>query len=76
METMRGLFTSLIAVSLMGVVVGCHHVAGKCDCENTDPCCPYGTGAHPFVPVPEIKALPKDQKTDVPAGGIKPKGEL
>ncbi len=29
----RILFTSVLAVSLMGSAGGCHHMAGVCDCE-------------------------------------------
>jgi hypothetical protein len=43
---MRRLFTMLTALGLFGAALGCHHWAGKCDCDpGDDPCC-YFPGAH------------------------------
>lgn len=36
--TMRRVFFSLLAMSLVGLAVGCSHTHGVCDCENDDPC--------------------------------------
>jgi hypothetical protein len=64
METMRRLYTSLLALSILGAFVGCNHTAGKCDCDKgDDPCSYYGHFA-PISGVEPIKALPmpKDAK--------------
>jgi hypothetical protein len=46
---MRRLFTMLTALGLFGAALGCHHWAGKCDCDpGDDPCC-YYPGAHPVA---------------------------
>ncbi len=34
METMRRLITSIAALSLVAIVVGCDHTAGICDCDQ------------------------------------------
>ena len=36
---MRRLFVTLFAAGLMSVgATGCHHIAGRCDCDYIDPC--------------------------------------
>jgi hypothetical protein len=44
MDTMRWLISSLLTVALAGIIIGCHHIAGSCDCDNHGTCdC---TGSH------------------------------
>jgi hypothetical protein len=63
---MRRLYFSLLALSFVGVMMGCcHHIAGVCDCDHDpDPCqvgCCHGTSALPVethstsAPLPEIR---------------------
>jgi hypothetical protein len=46
---MRRLWLALLAVACLGTIMGCHHVAGVCDCG--DGCYGYGLVA-PAAPAP------------------------
>jgi hypothetical protein len=39
---MRRLLSSLAALGLVSVVLGCHHTAGMCDCDICNDMCTYG----------------------------------
>jgi hypothetical protein len=43
---MRHLFTLLTALGLCGSLAGCHHFAGKCDCDPGDDPCSFWPGVH------------------------------
>lgn len=61
METMRRFLATLSAFGLLGVMVGCHHTAGYCDCDSSNPGC-RTCGATAAVPVkPEqLQEMPKE----------------
>jgi hypothetical protein len=58
---MRRLFASLLASSFLLPLVGCNHIAGRCDCANgLDACCNNGWGwigqAAPVIAPPVLAA--------------------
>jgi hypothetical protein len=68
-ETMRRLFAMLLALGLVGTVVGCKHICGVCDCDPYIPCAtgccggaiapaPPAPGAPVITPEP-IQQMPK-----------------
>jgi hypothetical protein len=47
MEAMRSrLFAAVASLGLLSALVGCHHTAGCCDCENEGYGCCYGSCGH------------------------------
>ncbi len=70
---MRRLLTTLTAMSLLLILVGCNHVVGICDCVGPGDACVYGhgpgnpitlidwhafAGGHP-APAPDAAAMPR-----------------
>lgn len=72
---MRRLYLSVVALGLLGAVLGCNHMHGVCDCDDRGPCgtygsCPgYGHGelnvSH--APVTEVPIASQPLPTGVPA---------
>lgn len=61
---MRRFMTLMAALSLLGAVLGCKHVAGVCDCDG---CCGTGpTGPMPILK-PEPLQMPKADNGTKPA---------
>ena len=49
---MRRLLTSLTALSLLLMLVGCDHMVGVCDCVGPGDACLYGHGpGNPITPI-------------------------
>jgi hypothetical protein len=40
---MRRLFLSVVSLGLLGMTLGCGHMHGVCDCDQTGPCGTYGS---------------------------------
>jgi hypothetical protein len=59
---MRRLILSLSALGLLGMVVGCHHTAGACDCEGAPKA---AAAAMPGAKPEPIKAPTKVQTTSL-----------
>ena len=68
METMRRLILSAMALGLLSSVIGCHHMAGVCDCDGG--CCGCGAGG-PGMPGPAPRINPEPIK-EMPKEGAKP----
>jgi hypothetical protein len=73
MDTMRWLISSVATLTLVGVIIGCHHYAGICDCDNGLGCVGCAGTLHPNPMLPPggrgpevIKEMPKadDKKSD------------
>ena len=58
---MRRLFFCLLALTMTGMLQGCRHTAGVCDCEYDDPCASRSPWIqHHDGALPEsIKQMPK-----------------
>lgn len=65
---MRRILATLSVVGLLGVMVGCHHTAGYCDCDSSNPGCrtcgaspvPAGTVVKPE----QLQEMPKENGKD------------
>jgi len=57
---MRRFFFSLLVVSLFTGMMGCHHIAGVCDCTPDDePCAHRAPWVRMSYPVPAPQPLPQ-----------------
>jgi hypothetical protein len=63
MDTMRRMTASLLALGLMLSTVGCHHMAGICDCDFVSPICYWHqvpcACATPVATAEPVKQMPK-----------------
>jgi hypothetical protein len=72
---MRRLLTSLTALSLLLVLVGCDHMVGVCDCVGPGDACIYGHGpGNPITPI-DWRALAVGHPLPPAEAGAMPKAD-